>query len=123
MAASSPSRRAFIHSSAVAGAATLALPAIQAAKASEKLNIGIIGCGIRGTQLTREVIKLKHNVVAICDIAEFRLEELQKVIALTGQDEKATQYFDFRRLLNHKSLDAVVITSTTRGPSAGHERP
>lgn len=110
MPASSPSRRAFIQSS-TAGAALLTLPTLRAAKATEKLNIGIIGCGARGTQLTREVIKLKHNVSALCDIAEFRLEELQKVIALTGQDEKATPYYDFRRLLNHKGLDAVVIAS------------
>jgi len=111
VAASSPSRRAFIQSSAVAGATALALPAIQAARANEKLNVGIIGCGARGTLIGREIIKYKHNLVAIADIAEFRLGAFQKVIALSGQDEKPTEYADYRRLLQHKGLDAVVIAT------------
>jgi predicted dehydrogenase len=106
--ASSPSRRTFLQSSAAAAA--VALPA-GAARANDKLNVGVIGCGLRGTQLAREVIRNKHNVAAACDVAEFRLEAFQKVIALSGQDEKPAEFVDYRRLLQHKGLDAVVIAT------------
>ena len=107
----SPSRRSFLHTSAAVGAASILLPSIRAANENEKLNVGLIGCGNRGRSLIREVLKLKHNVVAICDIAEFRLSDVAKIIALADQKEKATEYADFRKLLDHADLDAVVIAT------------
>ena len=108
----SPSRRSFLQSSVAVGvAAAVAVPSVLAANANEKLNVGLIGCGNRGKALIREVLKLKHNVVAICDIAEFRLNDVAKIIALTEQKEPAKEYAEFRKLLECEGLDAVVIAT------------
>ena len=63
------SRRRFLESSAAAGAVLLAAPYGRTAGAGEKLNIGLIGSGNRGTTLLKEAIKLEHNAVAICATA------------------------------------------------------
>jgi predicted dehydrogenase len=103
------SRRAFLQTAA-AGALTLAAPAVQARGANEKLNVALIGCGNRGRALLREVLKLGHNAVALCDIAEFRLETLAKTVA-DAEQEKPTFYHDYRKLLEHKGLNAVIIAT------------
>jgi len=98
-------RRRFLAGSA---AAVLGVPAIQAAGRNEALNIGLIGCGNRGRALAREAIKLGHNLVALCDIAEFRFEAIQTLAAEAMQNEPK-EYADYRKLLEHKGLDAVLI--------------
>lgn len=102
-----PSRRAFLST---AGAAVLTAPAVRALGANEKLDVGLIGCGSRGTALVREVLKFGHRVVAICDVAEFRLDAATKVVTNAGED-KPERYSDYRRLLEHKGLDAVVVAT------------
>ena len=107
---SSLSRRTFVQSSAAAGAAILTgAPSIQALGALDKLNVGLIGCGNRGKTIIREVLKLKHNLVAICDVAKFRFEDVHKLLPMAA--EKPTEYNDFTALLRHKGLDAVVIAT------------
>ena len=101
------SRRTFLKATA---AAALAAPAVQARNANEKLNVGLIGCGNRGRGILREVLKHGHNAVALCDIADFRLSKVAEQVTDAGQDEP-TLYYDFRKLLEHKSLDAVVIAT------------
>ena len=107
---SSPSRRSFLAASAATGAALVAVPAIQAIGSDEKLNVGVIGCGHRGRALAREVIKLKHNVVALCDVAQFRLDEISESVVKSDQ-EKPKEFQDYRKLLAMKSLDAVIIAT------------
>src|SRR3712207_890161 len=108
MSATSPTRRAFLQA---AGAAVFAAPALQAQGANEKLNVGLIGCGNRGRSILREVLKLGHRAVALCDIAEFRLQAMAKTVAEAGQREKPPFYHDYRKLLDHKDLDAVIIAT------------
>ena len=88
----------------------LGAPSVQARNANEKLNVGLIGCGNRGKTILKEVMKLEHNAVALCDIAEFRLDAMLKVVDEAGQDAPKT-YADYRKLLEHKGLDAVIITT------------
>jgi len=104
------SRRRFLESSAAAGAVLLAAPYGRTAGAGEKLNIGLIGSGNRGTTLLKEALKLEHNAVAVCDIAEFRLDRISKII-VDAKQEKPTRYSDHRKLLEHKDLDAVIIAT------------
>jgi len=107
----SPSRRTFLKTTAVAaGSLAFGTPSIQARNANEKLNIGVIGCGNRGTKILKEVLANGHNAVAMCDIAEFRLEMLAKVV-VDAEQEKPTFYHDYRKMLDHKGLDAVIITT------------
>jgi predicted dehydrogenase len=104
---SQPSRRAFLKASTVAVFAT---PAIQAAGANEKLGLGVIGCGGRGTYLISEAMKLGHRCVALCDAAEFRLDKLSAIVEKAGQDKPET-YSDYRRLLDHRGLDGVIVAT------------
>jgi predicted dehydrogenase len=112
-------RRKFLKlSAAAAGAITLPMPAAQALGANEKLHLGVIGCGNRGTTLAREAMRLGHHVVALCDIADFRFDRFidrvreDKDLADAWSDHSLpTRYSDYRRLLDHKQLDAVIIAT------------
>jgi len=109
---STPSRRSFLQTSAVA---LFAAPAVQARHANDKLNIGLIGAGNRGRTLASEVLKLGHRVVALADIAEFRLTDTVAILAErvkdVWDDGEPKFYHDYRKLLEHKGLDAVIIAT------------
>ncbi len=81
--------------------------AIDAAAPSNTKRLGFIGVGNRGTQLLEAF--LAHAdvaVVAVCDVFEpYREKALRKL------DGKAEAYSDFRRLLDRKDVDAVVIAT------------
>jgi predicted dehydrogenase len=107
------SRRRFLHeSAALAAAAAVAgtLPAADDKKAppSERVNVGIVGCGKDSQgeynldQVTREHFV---NVVALCDVHESRAADARK------RFPRAKFYQDFRRVLDHKDLDAVVVST------------
>jgi predicted dehydrogenase len=115
-----PTRRAFLRSAAVTTAA-LAAPAVQARGANEKINIGLIGCGNRGRTIATEAMKLGHRVVAMADIADFRppwaMEKIGEKLLTEAkiddpwEDGKPTVYRDYRRVLDNKSVDAVIIAT------------
>lgn len=105
---SSPTRRTFLATSA--GALALGVPAVQARGAGEKLNIGLIGSGNRGRTIILECAKAGHNVVAAADIAKFRQEFIIEKLAEI-KHPKPQIYDDYRALLEHKGLDAVVIAT------------
>lgn len=97
-------RRAFLNQSALTAASLTILPSgIVSGKTSpnNKLNIALIGAWGRGSAhhgwLTQE------NVVGLCDINEAHLAHALKVFP------KAKTYIDWRKCLDHKELDAVVI--------------
>lgn len=75
----------------------------RAAGPNEKLNIGAIGVGGRGAG---DLAAVAHeNIVAICDVDANRLGN-------AGQRFKsAEKYTDYRKLLEQKNLDAVVIAT------------
>jgi predicted dehydrogenase len=106
----SPDRRTFIAGSA-AGALALGAPAVHARGANEKLNIGLIGCGNRGRSVSTECVKAGHNIVATADVAKFRLDSYADALAKLGQKDKPAAYDDYKKLLDHKGLDAVIIAT------------
>ncbi len=69
--------------------------------ASERLNIGVIGVSGRGGEDMREVAS--QNIVVLCDIDRNHLEEARK------QFPHACTCSDYRRVIEHRDLDAVVI--------------
>jgi predicted dehydrogenase len=107
---SSPTRRNFIAGSA-ASAVALGVPSVRAFGANEKLNIGLIGCGNRGRSVSTECVKAGHNIVATADVAKFRLEWIAEQLAKAGQNDKPAAYDDYRKLLEHKGLDAVIVAT------------
>jgi len=67
---------------------------------------GIIGSGGRGTFLTGEFKEVGARMNAVCDIYEPNLQRGLKA-ASTG----ATSYSDYRKLLEDKALDFVVVAT------------
>jgi predicted dehydrogenase len=68
---------------------------------NEKLNIGVIGTANRAGDDLREVSS--ENIVALCDIDD-------KFLAVAAAKYPGTKkYNDFRRLLDQKNLDAIVV--------------
>jgi len=98
------SRRNFIGKVATGLAGTLA--ASNVLGASDRVRVGVIGMGARGTELLREALACPNTeCIGIADVYTKRLEEA-KAIAPGAQ-----AYLDYRRLLDDRSLDAVLIAT------------
>ena len=75
--------------------------------ANEKVRVGIIGTGNRGGQVWKEVLAQEDaEPVAACDVYEPHLEQ-----ALSVAGGRAKAYRDFRKLLEHRPMDAVMIAT------------
>jgi predicted dehydrogenase len=116
MSRSDLTRRNFLRTSAAAGVAAFAAPALVHAKSpSGKLNVAIVGpCGRGEAQL--EAAGAMENVVAVCDIDDNNLA------AVARRYPKAKSFVDFRKMLDkmHKSIDAVMVSTPdhTHAPAA-----
>jgi predicted dehydrogenase len=108
-------RRQFLQQSALAGAGlwmTIGRVFPQGQSPNEKLNIAAIGVGGRGAADVHGVAG--ENIVALCDADEN--------IAVKARERfpQARFYTDFRRILDEKNLDAIVIGTPdhTHAPAA-----
>jgi predicted dehydrogenase len=100
-------RRQFIKQAAWAGVGFSFLGksrVLRAVSPNEKLNIGVIGVANRGRDNLGGVAN--QNIVALCDVDENFLA------AAAEQFPQAKKYRDFRKLLEQKDIDAVVISTT-----------
>ncbi len=89
-----------------ARAATHSQPTVWTGAGHDQLQIGIIGTGWRGMDHVREFNVIQNaQVVALCDTDKNFLAEAGKAIP------KAAPYEDFRELLAHPKLDAVVVAT------------
>jgi len=112
------SRRSFIKTTAAATAGIALAPSLSYANTlsnKEKLRVGLIGVGLRGTNhLTNLLQRDDIEVTAICDIDENRItlakEHISKAKAKTplvfGKDD-----YDYRNLLALETVDAVIIAT------------
>ncbi len=100
-------RREFIKRIAQTSAAVSALSAQRVLGANERVGIGVIGFGLMGRIHTRSFQNLPNaQVVAIAEAYRPRLEAGGQ---LAGGGAKL--YSDFRKLLDDKSVDAVVVAT------------
>ena len=107
-------RRVFLGQTAPAvigagliGARTRAAERTSALGANDTINVGVIGCGARGKYLSYiSQITPGMRVVALCDVNEKHLAEVHK-----DAGEKPAIFRDFRKLLEHKPLDVVVVAT------------
>ena len=98
------SRRLFIGKVATGIAGTLASSNVLGA--NDRIRLGIIGPGDRGTQILREALGCRNTeLVGAADVYTRRLEDVKKL----APDVKT--YLDYRHLLEDKSIDAVLIAT------------
>lgn len=103
-------RREFLQSSLSLGAGLFFTRTYsQEGKSSpnERIGLGFIGVGPRGMALLREFRQFPDvDIVAVCDVYQERVDK-----AVAAMDGKATGVKDFRRVLDRKDVDAVVIAT------------
>lgn len=110
-------RRDFIKSGLLAGSALLAPTALMNLLAADsrpyrgqKVRLGIVGTGSRGTYLMQLINSVSEQegieIVAVCDVYEPNLKLGQSLAP------KARAFGDHRKMLEMKELDAVVVTTS-----------
>ncbi len=97
-------RRQFVRLSSLPVVGAAVLNAQQ--PASDRIRIGTIGSGGRGTYLTAEFKEVGAQMVAVCDVYEPNLQR-----GLQAASTGAKAYTDYRRLLEDRNIDAVVIAT------------
>jgi predicted dehydrogenase len=95
-------KRRDLFTSAAAGLTILKSGTLRGQNApSNKLNIALIGVWGRGTAFYNTM--RNENVVALCDVNDLRTKEALKIFP------KAKTYWDWRRCLDQKDVEAVII--------------
>jgi predicted dehydrogenase len=105
-----PSRRRFLQTAAAASAALAApyyVPA-RAFGANERVITGAIGVKNRGGE-TQNLKDFRKNCVAICDVDQNVAAKSAKYVTEGGN--QCDVYDDYRKLLDRKDIDAVVIST------------
>ena len=104
---SNPTRRAAFGTAALG-----ALAYRRVLGANDRVQVGFIGYGLIGAQHVFDFKNQKDvDLAAMCDVYQPRLEQ---GVAATGQVAKP--YSDFRKMLDNKDLQAVVVSHS--GPLA-----
>lgn len=99
---SSITRRRVIHLTALAASSYRRLLG-----ANDRIQVGFIGFGLIGGQHVHDFKNQKDvDLAAMCDVYQPRLEQ---GVAACGQ--KAKPYSDFRKLLEDKNLQAIVVST------------
>ncbi len=109
-------RRHFLTAGA-ALAGSLLMPGAFAAGSRERLRIGMIGTGMRGQVLLRELLRRNDvEVAALCDIEPVMLGKALAMAEKAGKPKPRTFGEDgdkhaYRRMLDAKELDGVIIAT------------
>src|SRR6266478_8662818 len=97
-------RRTFVKTSIAAGSAAL----LPAQSPNDTIRVAFIGVGNRGSYLLKNMLKVPGvKVVAICDIDPDNLKKA--VQAATEAGSTPEPYAEYRKMLDRKDIDAVVI--------------
>ena len=110
-------RRDFIRNSAMASFGMMTLPgfARNTFSTAEKLNVGLIGVGLRGTNhLENLLLRNDVNITALCDVDATRIDIAKKLVTAAGGKHPklfGTNDVDYKNLLASKDVDAVLIST------------
>ena len=115
-------RREFLRQGLGAGAAGTALlaarplaaqaaaSASQVAGANDRIRVALIGSGGQGRADLMQMLRTKKaECVAIADVDDAQSEVAQKAIADDGFRKPELVTRDFRRVLDRKDIDAVIV--------------
>lgn len=99
-------RRAFLRASAAAIAATAATSAIGA---NDKIRMAIIGAGNRGARVFDSLAR--HDDCKFLSVAEVNQQKLTQWMTPSRQTFKLDVVGDYRKILDRKDIDAVLIAT------------
>lgn len=100
-------RRRFLEGLAAGAAGVTVLRDSRSAfsyAANDRLNIGLVGCGGRGSWFVDAIPPLA-NLAALCDVNEQRAAEAFK------KHPALPRYHDFRKMLDQKGIEAVICAA------------
>lgn len=104
---SSSSRRNFLKTQGMIAAGLSAASAFSAPAINDKVRVGCIGVGNRGSQVMRAFLKCPDvSLPVICDVDERKIKLIKD-----GMLPQAEVIRDFRKVLERKDLDAVMIAT------------
>ncbi|MGC3989485.1 MAG: Gfo/Idh/MocA family oxidoreductase [Chthoniobacteraceae bacterium] len=108
-------RRDFIRSAAMAGAAFSILPSKAFSRDDANVRVGFIGVGLRGqSHLELALMRNDVDVIAICDIQQRMIDMSMELIKKSGKP-KPQVIMDgptgYKKLLENKNIDAVIIAT------------
>lgn len=110
-------RRDFLTRAALGAAGVLALPAEgwgRVLGANDRVRLGVIGTGSRGLGVTRAFLKQQDvQVVALADVYD---ENLRRAAEVAGSGVRS--HADYRRILDARDVDAVLIATPDHWHSA-----
>ncbi|MDP6636491.1 MAG: Gfo/Idh/MocA family oxidoreductase [Phycisphaerae bacterium] len=113
-----PSRRNFLKSAAVAGVG-VGLPTIVPSSVfgadapSERITMGWIGVGGRGSTLLRAFMGLKDaKVLAVCDVKKQQRDRAKVSVDKRYKSNSCAAINDFREICARDDIDAVVVATT-----------
>ncbi len=100
-------RRTFVKSTIATGVA-LSAPFSRVRGANERLRVGLIGCGIRGTGAHLPSFEKQPgvSVVAVCDADRERTAATAKLVE-TKFNHKVEPYVDMRKLIERQDIDII----------------
>ena len=118
-------RREFLSRAALAASAASLVSRTAKAAPSERVNVCVIGVRGRGMSVGKGFAGLPEaQVTHVCDVNETLLDGYAKQIS-DIQKSVPKQVQDLRRVLDDKSVDAIVVTTPdtgTRSPRFGDVR-
>jgi predicted dehydrogenase len=83
--------------------------------ASERITLGVIGIGPRGTYDLKAMLKQPDvQCVAVCDVQASRREAAKKLVDEHYHTRDCATYRDLRELLGRRDIDAVLIATGDR---------
>ncbi|MGB0580576.1 MAG: Gfo/Idh/MocA family protein [Limisphaerales bacterium] len=100
----SMNRRSFLGATAAGVAAFNFIPNAISAPPSGKLNLGFVGPMGRG-RANLNGLKREVNVMALCDVDGRNMAKVKQEFT------KVDEYVDYRKMLERKDLDAVVVST------------
>jgi len=83
-------------------------------QANGKMNIALVGAGERGRGYVNKVARANHNLAAICDVNQRRLQ------SFVNLPPSVRKYQDFRKLFDEmdRRIDAVIVVTTDHNHAA-----
>ncbi len=110
-------RRTFLKSAAILPTAFSIIPASAIGRenriaANERIQVGCIGVGPRGTSVMKGFLQNKQcQVVAVCDVKKNVLKEKQEFVNTHYNSSDCKAYSDYRHLTARDDIDACMVAT------------